>query len=130
MRAGDELAAAQIVHGLSAMGVTANASFTAKSLRVAAAMQPAFERLMIGLVKHGMLKKSSAGYRPTPLFARTAAAANETLRAFIAEHAGHLPEALLCAGNCAEFGPILRGEKDAVQVLFASTGAELLEQFY
>ncbi|MEP6670776.1 MAG: beta-ketoacyl synthase N-terminal-like domain-containing protein, partial [Chthoniobacter sp.] len=130
MKAGDELAAAQIVHGLDTMGVTANVSFTAESLRVAVPMQPAFERLMLGLVKHGMLKKSSAGYRPTPLFATTAVAAQETLRAFIAEHAGHLPEALLCAGNCAELGPILRGEKDAVQVLFASTGAELLEQFY
>ena len=41
-----------------------------------------------------------------------------------------MPEALLCAGNCAELGPILRGEKDAVQVLFAGAGAELLDQFY
>src|SRR5262249_29269713 len=47
-----------------------------------------------------------------------------------AQHPGHLPEGLLCAGNCAELGPILRGEKDAVQVLFSGAGPELLEQFY
>src|SRR6185295_3274673 len=34
------------------------------------------------------------------------------------------------AGNCAELGPILRGEKDAGQVLFAGAGADLLDQFY
>ncbi|MEI9897837.1 MAG: SDR family NAD(P)-dependent oxidoreductase [Chthoniobacter sp.] len=130
MTAGDELAAAQLVRGLDSMGVKPEGTFTAKSLRVAGPMQPVFERLMTTLVSHGLLQKKGAGYVPTPLFAPTAAAANETLRHFIAQHAGHLPEALLCAGNCAELGPILRGEKDAVQVLFASTGAELLEQFY
>ena len=52
------------------------------------------------------------------------------MRSFVAQHSGHLPEALLCAGNCAELGPILRGEKDAVQVLFSGAGAELLDQFY
>ncbi len=41
---------------------------------------------------------------------------------FIAEHPGHLPEGLLCAATGAEFGPILRGEKDAVQVLFSGPG--------
>src|SRR6185295_4687844 len=46
------------------------------------------------------------------------------------KHAGHLPEALLCKGNCDELGPILRAEKDAVQVLFSGMGPELLEQFY
>ena len=29
-----------------------------------------------------------------------------------------------------ELGPILRGEKDAVQVLFSGIGPELLDQFY
>ena len=56
--------------------------------------------------------------------------APEALRTFVLHHSGHLPEALLCAGNCAELGPILRGEKDAVQVLFAAAGADLLDQFY
>ena len=52
------------------------------------------------------------------------------LRKFISSHSGHLSEGLLCAANCAELGPILRGEKDAVQVLFAGASAELLDQFY
>ncbi len=37
---------------------------------------------------------------------------------------------MLCAANCAELGPILRGEKDAIQVLFNSDGPEHLDQFY
>jgi hypothetical protein len=37
---------------------------------------------------------------------------------------------LLCASICAELGAILRGDKDAVQVLFAGAGTELLDQFY
>ena len=52
------------------------------------------------------------------------------LRDYIEKHPGHLPEALLCEGNCAELGSILRGEKDAVQVLFSGIGAELLDHFY
>ena len=56
--------------------------------------------------------------------------AQEALRIFARQNPGHLPEGLLCAGNCAELGPILRGEKDAVQVLFSGAGAELLDQFY
>jgi SAM-dependent methyltransferase len=43
---------------------------------------------------------------------------------------GHLPEALLCGATCADLGPIMRGEKEAVQVLFTSGGADLLDQFY
>ncbi len=35
---------------------------------------------------------------------------------------GHLPEALLCGATCAELGPIMRGEKEAVQVLFTGGG--------
>ncbi len=85
---------------------------------------------MAGLVRHGLLKKDAKGWRPTPAFATAADSAQQTLRSFIAGQSGHLPEALLCAGNCAELGPILRGEKDAVQVLFAGSGAELLDQFY
>jgi SAM-dependent methyltransferase len=52
------------------------------------------------------------------------------LRHYIEQHPVHLPEALLCEGNCAELGAILRGEKDAVQVLFSGIGAELLDHFY
>lgn len=130
MAAGDDLAAAQLARGLREMGVTPRGKFSAKSLRVAAPMQPAFERLMSGLVKRGLLTKEDAGYRPTSAFNTAAKKANDTLRTFVETQSGHLPEALLCAGNCAELGAILRGEKDAVQVLFAGSGAELLDQFY
>lgn len=128
--AGDDLAAAQLARGLREMGVIAGGKFTADSLRVAASMHAAFERLMSGLVKRGLLEKVAEGYCPTAAFTKAADNAQKTLRSFIGTQPGHLPEALLCAGNCAELGPILRGEKDAVQVLFAGSGAELLDQFY
>ena len=130
MAAGDDLAASQFVRGLREIGATRAAKFTDESLRVATPMRPVFERLMASLVKRGLLEKEAGSYRPTPQFASAADSAQEALRSFITQHSGHLPEALLCAGNCAELGPILRGEKDAVQVLFAGAGAELLEQFY
>ena len=75
-------------------------------------------------------KKSGDGYEAGANFDKVAATAQEAQRSYIAQHSGHLPEALLCVGNCAELGPILRGEKDAVQVLFSSGGAEQLDQFY
>ena len=93
-------------------------------------MQPAFERLLAGLVRHGLLEAKETGWEPAPDFAEAADSAGKILRRFIEQHPGHLPEALLCAANCAELGPILRGEKDAVQVLFSGAGAELLDQFY
>ena len=130
MRAGDDLTAAQLAHGLREMGVTAGKKFTADTLRVAVPMQPVFGRLMASLAKRGLLKKAAAGYSATPAFAAAADSAQEALRSFFLQHSGHLPEGLLCAGNCAELGAILRGEKDAVQVLFAGAGAELLDQFY
>jgi len=132
MIAGDELAAAQLAHGLREMAAFAGAkaSFTARTLRVAEPMRPVFERLLANLAKRGWFKKSGAGYRPTAAFAAAAESAQATLRSFIFSHSGHLAEGLLCAANCAELGPILRGEKDAVQVLFAGTGADLLDQFY
>jgi acyl transferase domain-containing protein/NADPH:quinone reductase-like Zn-dependent oxidoreductase/SAM-dependent methyltransferase/acyl carrier protein len=130
MAAGDDLAAAQLAHGLREMGVTAGKKFTADSLRVATPMRPVFDRLIASLATRGLFKKVTTGYRPTPAFAAAADSAQEGLRAFVTRRSGHLPEALLCARNCAELGPILRGEKDAVQVLFSGAGAELLDQFY
>jgi len=129
MAAGDALSAAQLAHGLRAMGVKKK-EFTAASLRVAPAMQPVFARLMTTLVKRGLLTQGAGGYQATDAFSKAAKSAQKELGKFVAEHSGHLPEALLCAGNCAELGAILRGEKDAVQVLFAGAGAELLDQFY
>ena len=128
MAAGDDLAAAHLARGLREMG--ARGKFSAKSLKVAAAMQPVFERLMAALVKRGLLTKEDGAYRATPAFSTAAKNATKTLRAFVGSQSGHLPEALLCAGNCAELGPILRGEKEAVQVLFAGSNADLLDQFY
>ena len=130
MAAGDDLTAVHLAHGLQAMGAVVGTEFTADSLRVAAPIRPIFERLMTSLEKRGLLTKVAAGYRPTPAFSTAADSAQEALRTFVTQHSGHLPEALLCAGNCADLGPILRGEKDAVQVLFAGAGAELLDQFY
>ena len=52
------------------------------------------------------------------------------MRSFISNHSGHLAEGLLCAANCTELGPLLRGEKEAVQILFAGAGADLLDHFY
>lgn len=128
----DDLAAAQIARGLRNMGVdrSVKTGFTAESLGVAAPMQTVFSRLMAKLVERGLLKKKSATYHPTAAFTLAAESAEDVLKRFVTDHPGHLPEGLLCASTCAEFGPILRGEKDAVQILFSGAGAELLEQFY
>ena len=126
----DDLAVAQLARGVGEMGVTPSITFDAATLQVATPMRPVFERLMAGLVRHGLLRKKEAGFEPVPGFAEAAASAGKVLRNYIEKHPGHLPEALLCEGNCAELGSILRGEKDAVQVLFAGVGAELLDHFY
>ncbi|HEY2799284.1 MAG TPA: beta-ketoacyl synthase N-terminal-like domain-containing protein, partial [Chthoniobacterales bacterium] len=126
----DDLAAAQLARGLEEMGVTGNIPFDEATLQVAPAMQPVFERLMAGLVRHGLLRRKEMGFEAAPDFAQTADSAEKVLRNFIEKHPGHLPEALLCVGNCTELGSILRGEKDAVQVLFSGIGAELLDHFY
>jgi len=132
MAAGDELAAAQLAGGLQKMAILAEPSgtITADSLLVAEPMRPVFERLIASLVKRGLLVKEGDGHRPTPSFSSAAQSAQKMLRSFISTHSGHLSEGLLCAAICAELGPILRGEKDAVQVLFGGTSAELLDQFY
>ena len=126
--AGDELTAAQISSGLRAMG--AEGGFTAKSLGVIDSMQRSFVQLMNNLVKQKLLLQKGAGYQTTPSFKKAADSTAALLSAGIAMYPGHLPEALLCGATCAELGPIMRGEKDAVQVLFANGGADLLDQFY
>jgi acyl transferase domain-containing protein/NADPH:quinone reductase-like Zn-dependent oxidoreductase/SAM-dependent methyltransferase/acyl carrier protein len=130
LAASDDLTAHQLARGLREMGVESGVIFNAETLRVAAPMRPVFERLMADLRQRNLLTDSPYGYEITPEFASAAAAADESLRTYVAKHPGHLPEGLLCAGNCAELGAILRGEKDAVQVLFAGAGADLLDQFY
>jgi acyl transferase domain-containing protein/NADPH:quinone reductase-like Zn-dependent oxidoreductase/SAM-dependent methyltransferase/acyl carrier protein len=132
MAAGDELAAVQLARGLREIAAVpgASRSFTADSLGVAEPMRAVFARLIASLEKRGWLEKDDDGHRPTPSFTTAADSAQEVLRAFLSKHSGHLPEGLLCAATCAELGPLLRGEKDAVQVLFAGTSVELLDQFY
>jgi acyl transferase domain-containing protein/NADPH:quinone reductase-like Zn-dependent oxidoreductase/SAM-dependent methyltransferase/acyl carrier protein len=132
MAACDDLAAAQLARGLRQMTteVRRGELITATSLGVAESMKPIFERLLSGLMQRGLLEKTSSGYRITSAFEATADSADRILRAFISDHPGHLAEALLCAANCSELRPLLRGEKEAVQILFAGAGADLLEQFY
>jgi acyl transferase domain-containing protein/NADPH:quinone reductase-like Zn-dependent oxidoreductase/NAD(P)-dependent dehydrogenase (short-subunit alcohol dehydrogenase family)/SAM-dependent methyltransferase/acyl carrier protein len=130
LRAADELAAAQLAQGFRAMGVQPKTLFSAETLGVSAPMRPAFERLTSGLVRQGLLRATKGGWQPTARFTKAADSASKTLRDYIESHPGHLPEALLCAGNCAELGAILQGEKDAVQILFSGIGAELLDHFY
>lgn len=128
----DDLAAAQLARGLQEMGVeqTTKTGFTADSLGVAPGMGMVFICLMDKLARRGLLKKKAAAYLPTPAWSQAAESAPTVLRKFLTNHPGHLPEGLLCALTCGELGPILRGEKDAVQILFSGPGAELLEQFY
>src|ERR1700730_7093106 len=65
----DDLAAAQLARGVGEMGVTPSITFDAATLQVATAMRPVFERLMAGLVRHGLLRKKEAGFEPAPGFA-------------------------------------------------------------
>ena len=128
LAAEDELAAAQIAAGLQQMG--AGKAFTMDSLAVAAPMRPIFERLAGGLETRGLLSRAGEGWKSNAKFDLAAQSATAALRSFISANPGHLPEGLLCAATGAELGPILRGEKEAVQVLFSGAGAELLDQFY
>ncbi|MDP9205818.1 MAG: methyltransferase, partial [Gemmatimonadota bacterium] len=130
MAAEDELAAAQIARGLREMGAETAKRWTADSLGVAEPMRAVFAQLVADLTKRELLETEGDSYRPTAAFARAADSAPEVLRSFLSKHPGHLPEGLLCATTCAELGPILRGEKEAVQVLFSGAGGELLDQFY
>lgn len=130
MKAEDDLAATQIAEGLRRMGAQVSAPWNAETLKVTEIMRPVFGCLTKDLASRGLLEAKGDGYRPTASFTAAADGANAALRDFIYQHPGHLPEGLICATSCAELGPILRGEKDAVQVLFSGTGAELLDQFY
>ena len=133
MREQDEFAAAQIAAGLRNMGLDPspnNGTFSADTLGVKPAMGEIFSRLMAGLQRQGLLESEADGWRPTSAFLAKADAGPEILRNFLARYPGHQGEALLCAATGAEFGRIMRGEKDAVQVIFAGPGTDHLEQFY
>ena len=126
----DQLTAAQLARGLREMGVTPGVTFNADTLRIAAPMRRPFQRLAAGLVSIGLLVKKEDGFESASAFSAAADSADDALRSYIEKHPGQFPEALLCEGNCLELGAILRGEKDAIQVLFAGIGAELLDHFY
>ncbi|MCX6872958.1 MAG: SDR family NAD(P)-dependent oxidoreductase [Verrucomicrobia bacterium] len=128
MAAEDDLAAAQIANGLQNMGLSA--VFSADSLGVAPLMRTVFGRLMDKLTKRGLLTAKDGTYSPTAEFTAAADSAPDLLHAFLTGHPGHLPEGLLCASSCGELGAILRGEKDAVHILFGGANAELLDHFY
>ncbi|MES2596745.1 MAG: SDR family NAD(P)-dependent oxidoreductase [Verrucomicrobiota bacterium] len=126
--AGDELTEAQISGGLRAMGAVGK--FTAQSLNVAQSMRRSFVQLMDNLVKVGLLTREGEGYETTPAFIKAADSTSHLLGDSIGNYPGHLPEAMLCGATCAELGPIMRGEKEAIQVLFTTAGADMLDQFY
>jgi NADPH:quinone reductase-like Zn-dependent oxidoreductase/SAM-dependent methyltransferase/acyl carrier protein len=130
--AGDKLTAAQVANGLRDMGAgcTEDEFFNVESLSVAQSMHRSFEQLADNLVSLNLLTKEQGSYQTTPEFTEAADSADELLSESLGKYPGHLPEALLCGATCAELGPIMRGEKEAVQVLFTSGGADLLDQFY
>ncbi len=130
MFASDDLTAALLTRGLREMAVEADKKFTADSLDVAPQMRPIFDRLVANLTTRGLIKTSASGHLPVAEFFTAADTAQQKLRDFVTRHSGHLPEALLVSASTAELGPILRGEKDAVQTLFSGAGADLLDQFY
>lgn len=129
MAAEDDLAAAHIARGLRKMGVKKK-PFTAESLKVAEGMRQSFGRLTSALVKRGLLTQDGDSFTATPAFGPAANSATKQLKAFVSAHPGHLPEALLCSTSCAHLDTIMRGEEDAVHVLFGSANADLLDQFY
>ncbi|MDX2080082.1 MAG: SDR family NAD(P)-dependent oxidoreductase [Terrimicrobiaceae bacterium] len=122
----DRLAGAQIAAALRDVASDGNLS----GLPVAPSMQRAFGRLMLGLAEQGLVERTGEEWRATPRFLDAAESAPSLLAEFIASHPGHLPEAQLCTAVTSELVPILGGERDAVQALFAGPGAEWLEQFY
>lgn len=131
MASEDILAAAQVAHGLREMAGGKLGKFTAESLGVALVMQPVFHRLMEKLERRGLLtSKKENSWKTTDNFDKAADSAEDVLRKFFTDHPGHIPEGTLSAMTGAAFGSILRGEEDAVQILFSGPGADLLEHFY
>ena len=128
----DDLAAAQLAKGLREMGpeIFAGGIVSSGSLGVAESMQPILDRLLSKLAQRGLLEANPDGFHATQKFEALAESADQELRSFISNNSGHLTEALLCTATCSELGPVLRGEKEAVQILFAGAGADLLDHFY
>ena len=128
----DDLAAARLAKGLREINpkISGRRVFNPASLGVVESMQPIFQRLLAKLAQRGLLEANAVGYQPTDKFETVADSADQALRSFISNNSGHLTEALLCVATCSELGPVLRGEKEAVQILFAGAGSDLLDHFY
>ena len=130
MREEDDLAAAFVAAGLREMGARQGSAFSAVSLGVVAEQQRVFARLMEALVKRGALADASEGWMAADSFDTWADGAESRLRGFLETRPEHYPQALLGATTGRNFAGIMRGEKDAVQVLFTGAGSDLLEHFY
>lgn len=131
MQEEDEVAAAQIAAALRCMGITGGTIFSADSLGVVPPMRQIFGRFTANLAGRGMLASAGDdGWRAGPALEAAADAAADKLRDFVLRYPGHVQEISLCAATCGDLPAILRGEKDAVQVLFAGAGTDWLEQFY
>ena len=126
----DEVAATQVAAGLGSLGVEAGKTFSAASLGVAPAMERIFTRLMKHLEAREWLVAAADGWKADEALAAAGSRASAVLRDFLAREPGHLAQGLLAAATGGEFAAIMRGEKDAVQVLFGGAGTDLLEQFY
>jgi len=126
----DDLAAAFVAAGLRDMGVRESGKFTVASLGVVKAQQRVFARLMDALVLRGALDSLEDGWSATEALSSWADGTEEKLRIFLEARPEHYPQALLCATTGRNFPAIMRGEKDAVQVLFTGAGSDLLEHFY
>ncbi|MEX1044689.1 MAG: SDR family NAD(P)-dependent oxidoreductase [Chthoniobacterales bacterium] len=126
----DDLAAAFVAAGLHEMGVREGGNFTAGSLRVVEPQQRVFARLMEALAGRGALAARQDGWAATDHFDAWAGTAEDKLRTFLQARPEHYPQALLGATTGRNFAAIMRGEKDAVQVLFTGAGSDLLEHFY
>jgi len=124
----EALTLAQVARGFHA--VSAGQPFSAESLGVTPAMRPAFARLAAQLTRLGLLTESAGGFCPTPALETTAASVGSLLGGDIAKHPGHLAEAMLCEATTSRLGAILRGETEAVNVLFSGDHADALDLFY
>lgn len=126
----DDLAAAFVAAGLRDLGVRQGEDFTASSLGVVETQRRVFARLMQALVRRGALVSSGDGWSATDKFGAWSEGAEERLRRFLESRPEHYPQAMLCAATGRNFADIMRGGKDAVQVLFTGAGSDLLEHFY
>lgn len=132
MAAEDDLAAAQVACGLREMGIDLSGAeaFDADTLKVAEPMLRVFTRLMEKMAKRNLLEADGKAWKATPAMQALAESEPEVRREFYTKNPGHIPEGVLCIATGAAFGPIMRGEEEAVMTLFGGQNADVLEHFY